>query len=192
LFALLGGDDPDISCLRVSGVVAQGDRGDEARDGASGVRLSLHRGVVLSFVVAAAALLALARWRPKPGLGFSIAVAGVHCALAICFSWMGLALSGATEFGASFMGHRSSLTPVGGLTGSFFTRRARRRRRQSVHRALHWEPLRLCVDAANGDFRSRYSRRWAWPRAAFLLVGFFPRLLHGCPNRELGWKRSSS
>lgn len=78
-------------------------------------------GVVASFVLVAAVLIALQRAGEAIGWGFQLQSPGFVIALAYLFVAMGLSLSGLVEFGGSLMNTGSGLANRGGLTGSFFT-----------------------------------------------------------------------
>ena len=78
-------------------------------------------GVVASFVLVAAALIALQQAGQAIGWGFQLQSPGFVIALAYLFIAMGLSLSGLVEFGGGLMNTGSGLADRGGLTGSFFT-----------------------------------------------------------------------
>ena len=78
-------------------------------------------GVVASFVMVAAALIALQQAGRAIGWGFQLQSPGFVIALAYLFVAMGLSLSGLVEFGNSIMNVGSGLTDRGGMRGSFFT-----------------------------------------------------------------------
>ncbi len=78
-------------------------------------------GVVLSFVLVAAVLLALKQAGQAVGWGFQLQSPGFVTALAYLFFAMGLSLSGVIHFGGSLMGAGSDLASQGGYRGSFFT-----------------------------------------------------------------------
>ncbi len=94
----------------------------EAHDGRERPQaLAYTAGVVLSFVAVAAVMLGLRAGGQAMGWGFQLQSPVFVAALAYLFFVMGLALSGAVEIGARFMGLGQSLTQSGGLGGSFFT-----------------------------------------------------------------------
>ena len=78
-------------------------------------------GVVASFVLVAAALIALQQAGRAIGWGFQLQSPGFVIALAYLFVAMGLSLSGLVEFGNSIMNAGSGLTNRSGIRGSFFT-----------------------------------------------------------------------
>ena len=78
-------------------------------------------GVVLSFVLIAAVLIALQHAGQAIGWGFQLQSPGFVIALAYLFVAMGLSLSGLVEFGGSLMNVGSGLASRGGTSGSFFT-----------------------------------------------------------------------
>jgi thiol:disulfide interchange protein DsbD len=78
-------------------------------------------GVVASFVLVAAVLIALQQAGRAIGWGFQLQSPAFVIALAYLFVAMGLSLSGLFEFGGSVMNAGSSLADRGGLSGSFFT-----------------------------------------------------------------------
>ena len=78
-------------------------------------------GVVTSFVLVAALLIALQQAGQAIGWGFQLQSPGFVIALAYLFIAMGLSLSGLVEFGGGLMNTGSGLADRGGLTGSFFT-----------------------------------------------------------------------
>ena len=78
-------------------------------------------GVVASFVLVAALLIALQQAGRAVGWGFQLQSPGFVIALAYLFVAMGLSLSGLVDFGAGIMGAGSDLANRGGLSGSFFT-----------------------------------------------------------------------
>ncbi len=78
-------------------------------------------GVVVSFVVVAALLIALQQAGSAIGWGFQLQSPGFVIALAYLFIAMGLSLSGLVEMGSNLMNTGSGLANRGGLSGSFFT-----------------------------------------------------------------------
>jgi thiol:disulfide interchange protein len=78
-------------------------------------------GVVASFVLVAAALIALQQAGQAIGWGFQLQSPGFVIALAYLFVAMGLSLSGLVDFGGNLMNTGSGLADRGGLAGSFFT-----------------------------------------------------------------------
>lgn len=78
-------------------------------------------GVVVSFVLVAAVLMALQQAGQAIGWGFQLQSPGFVIALAYLFVAMGLSLSGLIEFGGSLMNAGSGLAHRGGTSGSFFT-----------------------------------------------------------------------
>ncbi|WP_346838743.1 protein-disulfide reductase DsbD [Microbulbifer sp. SAOS-129_SWC] len=78
-------------------------------------------GVVLSFVLIAALMLALRAGGEAIGWGFQLQSPWLVAALAYLFFAMGLSLSGLTEFGARLMGIGHNLSAEQGLRGSFAT-----------------------------------------------------------------------
>jgi thiol:disulfide interchange protein len=78
-------------------------------------------GVVASFVLVAAALIALQQAGQAIGWGFQLQSPGFVIALAYLFVAMGLSLSGLVDFGGNLMNTGSGLAERGGLAGSFFT-----------------------------------------------------------------------
>jgi thiol:disulfide interchange protein len=78
-------------------------------------------GVVASFVLVAAALIALQQAGQAIGWGFQLQSPGFVIALAYLFVAMGLSLSGLIDFGGSLMNTGSGLADRGGFAGSFFT-----------------------------------------------------------------------
>jgi thiol:disulfide interchange protein len=78
-------------------------------------------GVVVSFVLVAAILIAAQRAGEAIGWGFHLQSPGFVIAMAYLFVAMGLALSGLIELGSSVMGTGSGLAQKDGLGGSFFT-----------------------------------------------------------------------
>lgn len=83
--------------------------------------LAYTAGVVLSFAVLAAVLLALRAGGEALGWGFQLQSPWFVGLLIYVFFAMGLALSGLFEFGTRMMGVGQNLTERGGLKGSFFT-----------------------------------------------------------------------
>lgn len=89
-------------------------------------RLALHgwaytAGIVVSFVVFAALLLAARAGGEAIGWGFQLQSPLLIAALAYLFFILGLSLSGLLTFGTRWMGVGQKLTQSGGLNGSFFT-----------------------------------------------------------------------
>jgi thiol:disulfide interchange protein len=78
-------------------------------------------GVVASFVLVAAVLIALQQAGQAIGWGFQLQSPGFVIALAYLFVAMGLSLSGLIEFGGNIMNTGSGLAERGGYSGSFFT-----------------------------------------------------------------------
>ncbi|MDX1735806.1 MAG: protein-disulfide reductase DsbD family protein, partial [Halioglobus sp.] len=78
-------------------------------------------GVIASFVLVAAILIALQQAGQAIGWGFQLQSPGFVIALAYLFIAMGLSLSGMIEFGGNLMNTGSSLANRSGLSGSFFT-----------------------------------------------------------------------
>ena len=78
-------------------------------------------GVITSFVLVAAVLIALQRAGNAIGWGFQLQSPGFVIALAYLFIAMGLSLSGMLELGSNLMNTGSGLAGRGGLSGSFFT-----------------------------------------------------------------------
>ena len=78
-------------------------------------------GVVASFVLVAALLIALQQAGSAIGWGFQLQSPGFVIALAYLFIAMGLSLSGMVEMGSNLMNTGSGLASRGGLSGSFFT-----------------------------------------------------------------------
>ena len=78
-------------------------------------------GVILSFVLVAALLIALQQAGRAIGWGFQLQSPGFVIALAYLFVAMGLSLSGLIGFGGNLMNTGNILTARGGATGSFFT-----------------------------------------------------------------------
>ncbi|WP_078083748.1 protein-disulfide reductase DsbD family protein [Microbulbifer mangrovi] len=92
----------------------------------AGDRQRLHgwaytAGVVGTFVLIAAAMLALRAAGEAVGWGFQLQSPGVVAALVYLFFAMGLSLSGVTEFGGRLMGLGANSNPNSGLGGSFST-----------------------------------------------------------------------
>jgi thiol:disulfide interchange protein DsbD len=78
-------------------------------------------GVVASFVLVAAVLIALQQAGQAIGWGFQLQSPGFVIALAYLFIAMGLSLSGLVEFGGGLMNAGNGLANRAGLSGSFFT-----------------------------------------------------------------------
>ena len=78
-------------------------------------------GVISSFVLVAAVLIALQQAGSAIGWGFQLQSPGFVIALAYLFVAMGLSLSGLTQLGGNIMNTGSGLADRGGLSGSFFT-----------------------------------------------------------------------
>jgi len=78
-------------------------------------------GVVASFLLVAAVLVALQQAGSAIGWGFQLQSPGFVIALAYLFIAMGLSLSGLVHFGGNLMNVGNSLAQQGGNTGSFFT-----------------------------------------------------------------------
>jgi len=78
-------------------------------------------GVIASFVLVAALLIALQQAGSAIGWGFQLQSPGFVIALAYLFIAMGLSLSGLVEMGSNLMNTGSGLANRGGLSGSFFT-----------------------------------------------------------------------
>ena len=78
-------------------------------------------GVVVSFVLVAAVLIALQHAGQAIGWGFQLQSPGFVIALAYLFVAMGLSLSGLIDFGGNLMNVGSGLASRGGTSGSFFT-----------------------------------------------------------------------
>lgn len=83
--------------------------------------LAYTAGVVLSFVLIAALLLALRAGGAALGWGFQLQNPLVVGALACLMFLLGLALLGWTQIGMRWMGMGQDLTGQGGLRGAFFT-----------------------------------------------------------------------
>jgi thiol:disulfide interchange protein DsbD len=78
-------------------------------------------GVISSFVLVAAVLIALQQAGRAVGWGFQLQSPGFVIALAYLFVAMGLSLSGLFQFGGSLMNLGSGLAARGGWSGSYFT-----------------------------------------------------------------------
>lgn len=78
-------------------------------------------GVVASFLLVAAVLVALQQAGRAIGWGFQLQSPGFVIALAYLFIAMGLSLSGLVHFGGNLMNVGNNLAQQGGNTGSFFT-----------------------------------------------------------------------
>jgi thiol:disulfide interchange protein DsbD len=78
-------------------------------------------GVVASFVLVAAVLIALQQAGQAIGWGFQLQSPGFVIALAYLFVAMGLSLSGMVQLGGNIMNTGSGLADRGGFSGSFFT-----------------------------------------------------------------------
>jgi thiol:disulfide interchange protein len=78
-------------------------------------------GVISSFVLVAALLIALQQAGRAIGWGFQLQSPSFVIALAYLFIAMGLSLSGVIAMGGNLMNAGSGLATRGGLTGSFFT-----------------------------------------------------------------------
>ncbi len=78
-------------------------------------------GVVASFVLIAALLIALQQAGQAVGWGFQLQSPHFVIALAYLFAVMGLMLSGVIEIGGGWMGAGQNLTEKSGWQGSFFT-----------------------------------------------------------------------
>jgi thiol:disulfide interchange protein len=78
-------------------------------------------GVIASFVLVAALLIALQQAGSAIGWGFQLQSPGFVIALAYLFIAMGLSLSGLVEMGSNLMNTGSGLANRGGLSGSFLT-----------------------------------------------------------------------
>ncbi len=78
-------------------------------------------GVIVSFVLVAALLIALQHAGRAIGWGFQLQSPGFVIAMAYLFIAMGLSLSGLVEMGSNLMNTGSGLASRGGLSGSFFT-----------------------------------------------------------------------
>jgi len=78
-------------------------------------------GVISSFVLVAALLIALQQAGRAIGWGFQLQSPGFVITLAYLFIVMGLSLSGVIAMGGNLMNTGSGLANRGGLTGSFFT-----------------------------------------------------------------------
>jgi thiol:disulfide interchange protein DsbD len=83
--------------------------------------LAYSGGVILSFVIIAAAMIGLKAGGAGIGWGFHLQVPWIIALLTYLFFVMGLSLSGLVEFGTSWMGLGNSLTSKPGYRGSFFT-----------------------------------------------------------------------
>lgn len=83
--------------------------------------LSYTAGVICSFLLVAAALLALKAAGQAVGWGFQLQQSWFVGGLAYLFFAMGLSLSGFWELGGSWMGLGGKLATRGGYSGSFFT-----------------------------------------------------------------------
>jgi thiol:disulfide interchange protein len=93
---------------------------------ADAARLPLHgwvytAGIVLSFVIFAAALLVARMGGEAIGWGFQLQSPLLITGLVYLFFIMGLSLSGLIHFGSRWMGAGQNLTQKSGLSGSFFT-----------------------------------------------------------------------
>jgi thiol:disulfide interchange protein DsbD len=91
----------------------------ERHQGLHGLTYTL--GVVCSFLLVAAVLLALKAAGQAVGWGFQLQQAWFVGGLAYLFFAMGLSLSGFWELGGSWMGFGDKLASRGGYSGSFFT-----------------------------------------------------------------------
>lgn len=78
-------------------------------------------GVILSFLVVAATLIALRRTGAAIGWGFHLQTPWFVALLVYLLFAMALSLSGVVELGAGLMGVGNALTMGGGLSASFFT-----------------------------------------------------------------------
>ncbi len=125
LFALLGGMILNLMpcvfpvlSIKILALVQQA--GTEAGE------IRLHgwvylAGVVISFVLVAAALLIIRAGGEYVGWGFQLQSPGVVGVLAYLFFLIGLNLAGYYEFGGRIMGLGQGYLQQGGLAGSFFT-----------------------------------------------------------------------
>jgi len=96
-------------------------RGTESAGAHRSHALSYFGGVMLSFAVLAALLLALRATGAVFGWGFQFQSPWFVLAMAALFFALGLSLSGVFNFGGALMGVGDSLTRRGGAAGSFFT-----------------------------------------------------------------------
>ncbi|MEH6591077.1 MAG: protein-disulfide reductase DsbD [Halioglobus sp.] len=78
-------------------------------------------GVIISFIVVAAVLIALQNAGQAVGWGFHLQSPSFVIAMAYLFVAMALSLSGLINFGSSIMGTGNELASRDGLSGSFFT-----------------------------------------------------------------------
>ena len=183
LFALLGGVILNLMpcvfpVLSLKAIAVM-----EAHDGRERSQaLAYTAGVVLSFVAVAIALLALRSGGQSLGWGFQLQSPVFIAALAYLFFVMGLALSGAADFGAGFMGIGQSLTRSGGLAGSFFT---------GVLAAVVASPctapfmgtaLGYALTQPAAISLAVFATLGFGLALPFLLVGFFPRLAAWLPK----------
>ncbi len=139
-------------------------------------------GVIISFVLVAALLIALKTSGQAIGWGFQLQATWFVGALVYLFFILGLAMFGTFELGSSFMGVGQSATEQGGIKGSFFTGVlatvvASPCTAPFMGTALgfavsqHWA-IALCVFAALG----------AGMAAPFLLLSYWPSLQRYLPK----------
>ena len=105
-------------------------------------------GILASFALIGALVLGLRGAGQALGWGFQLQQPAVVGALTLLMFAIGLSLSGVFQFGASLAGVGQSLTEKSGASRRFLHRRARRRGRQSMHRAVHGRRARLCLRRA--------------------------------------------
>ncbi|WP_244506278.1 protein-disulfide reductase DsbD family protein [Microbulbifer marinus] len=139
-------------------------------------------GVVLSFVLIAALMLALRAGGEAVGWGFQLQSPWLVAALAYLFFTMGLSLSGVTEFGGSLMGVGSSLSAQRGLRGSFATGALATLVASPCTAPMMGSALGFAVTQPAAVALTVFAALGAGMAAPFLLLTYIPRLTEKLPR----------
>lgn len=139
-------------------------------------------GVVSTFVLVAALMLALRAGGQAVGWGFQLQSPPLVAALAYLFFAMGLSLSGVTEFGGRLMGLGAHTGQDGGLRGSFATGALATLVASPCTAPLMGSALGFAVTQPAPVALSVFAALGAGMAAPFLLLTYIPALAERLPR----------
>ncbi|MFC6634455.1 protein-disulfide reductase DsbD family protein [Microbulbifer taiwanensis] len=139
-------------------------------------------GVVLSFVLIAALMLALRAGGEAVGWGFQLQSPWLVAALAYLFFAMGLSLSGLTEIGGNLMGIGHNLSAQQGLRGSFATGALATLVASPCTAPLMGSALGFAVTQPTAVALLVFAALGAGMAAPFLLLTYIPALAERLPR----------
>jgi len=155
----------------------------EAHDGRErGQAIAYTIGVVGSFVALAGLMLLLRAGGQALGWGFQLQSPVFVAALAYLFFLMGLALAGAAQIGARFMGLGQTLTQSGGNAGAFFTGALAALVASPCTAPFMGPALGFAVTQPAAIALLVFAMLGLGLASPFLLMGFFPRLAGWLPK----------